>query len=223
MVYVNVKEQKLVDFSFMPSLRCNLACPYCMYEASSQNDIILDLRKTKKFISTIDFDKINAVGFYGGEISCDYERYQKIIDLIPQKVTKFTITNGTWSINKEVCRKFINSIKRSKLQVFISTTKFQSAFQDIELLKKIALKYKFTLKGEDEIILMGRAKRTNWICSKKCLIYTYPMRLTLNPYGKIMFCNCDGVYPIVGTYNDNFNTVVKNGLNIKDFCPKLIK
>jgi hypothetical protein len=221
MVKIQVKDEKLVDFSFMPSLKCNLLCPFCMYKASPDSKIILDIKKTINFISTIDFNKINAVGFYGGEISTDYEGYQKFIDLVPQNIVKFTITNGTWSINERETKKFIDFALKNKLQVFVSATKFHKLFQNEKLLKKVAKKYKFVLKSEDRIIPMGRAKKKNWTCSKKCLNYACPMRLTLNPYGEIMFCNCDGVYPVVGSYNDNFKTVVQNGLNIKDFCKKL--
>lgn len=221
MVHVNVKKQKLVDLSFMPSLKCNLSCPCCMYEASSENKAVLDLKKTRKFIATINFNKINAVGFYGGEISSDYATYQKVIDLVPKNIVKFTITNGTWSKNSEACKKFIDFVKKSRLQVFISRTKFHRPFQNVELLKELAQKHSFILKEEDQIIPMGRAQKTNWTCSKRCLTYTCPMRLTLNPYGDIMFCNCDGVYPIVGTYGDDFDTVVENGLRIEGFCVQL--
>ncbi len=221
MVQINVKKEKLVDFSFMPSLKCTLACAHCMYEASPDNKGVLDLEKTKKFISTIDFDKINAMGFYGGELAADYDKYQKAIDLVPKNVVKFTITNGTWSTDQKKRKKFIDFVKKNKLQVFISTTKFHRPFQNNEVLKEVAEKYSFILKGEDHIIPMGRASKDECICSKKCLNYDCPMRLTLRPDGDIMFCNCDGVYPIVGTYNDDFNIVVKNGLNIKEFCEKL--
>lgn len=221
MARIKVKKEKLVDFSFMPSLKCTLACAHCMYEAAPENKTILDIEKTKKFIKTIDFDKINAMGFYGGEISADYEKYQSFIDLIPKKVIKFTITNGSWSTNKKETKKFIAFVQKNKLQVFISSTKFHKSFQNSKILKELAKKYNFTLKNEDEIIPMGRAKKKKWTCSKKCSTYTCPMRLTLNSKGEIMFCNCDGVYPIVGTYNNGFDKVVKNGFKIKKFCKKL--
>ena len=189
-----------------------------MYEASPDNPVSLDIKKTKKFISTINWDKINAMGFYGGEISCDYETYQRFIDLIPKEVAKFTITNGTWSTGNY--KEFIDFVNRNNLQVFISTTRFHKPHQNLELLTELALEHDFTLKGEDHIIPMGRSKKPNWECSKNCLNYKSPMRLTLNPYGDVMFCNCDGVYPIVGTYDNNFDTVVENGLRIKEFCEK---
>ncbi|PIT88814.1 MAG: hypothetical protein COU29_00325 [Candidatus Magasanikbacteria bacterium CG10_big_fil_rev_8_21_14_0_10_36_32] len=185
-----------------------------MYEASPKSKIVLDIEKTKKFILTIDFNKINSVGFYGGEISSDYDRYQKFIDLVPKNVIKFTISNGTWSVGEVERKKFIDFVQKNRLQVFISTTKFHKPFQDSKVLEKYAKKYGFTLKGEDNIIPMGRAKKDKWTCSRRCLNYTCPIRLTLNPHGDIMFCNCDGVYPIIGTYNDDFNAVVKKGINL---------
>ena len=143
MVSIKTKKQRLVDFSFMPSLKCNLKCKYCMYNSSARNKSYLDLKKTKQFISTIDFRKINAIGFYGGEISCDYESYQKIIDLIPEKVIKFIITNGTWSKHPKEYKRFLNFVKKNRLQVFISTTKFHRPFQNRKVLKELAKEYKF--------------------------------------------------------------------------------
>jgi hypothetical protein len=192
-----------------------------MYEASPESDVSLDVEKTKEFISTIDFNKINAMGFYGGELSCDYENYQKFIDLIPKEVIKFTITNGTWSTKDMNCKEFIDFVGKNNLQAFISATKFHKPFQNLESLTKISLEHNFTLNEECYIIPMGRSKKSEWDCSKKCLSYNVPMKLTLNPYGDVIFCNCDGVYPVVGTYNNDFDTVVKNGLNIKNFCYKL--
>ncbi|MDD5289792.1 MAG: hypothetical protein PHT40_01155 [Patescibacteria group bacterium] len=221
MARIKVKKEKLVDFSFMPSLKCTLACAHCMYEAAPENKIVLDIEKTKKFITTIDFSKINAMGFYGGEISTDYKRYQSFIDLIPKNVIKFTITNGAWSTNKKKIKEFITFVRKNKLQVFISKTKFHKPFQNSAVLRELAKKYNFTLKDEDQIIPMGRARKKKWTCSKKCLTYAGPTRLTLNPRGEIMFCNCDGVYPIIGTANENFSMVVERGLNIKNFCEKL--
>lgn len=204
----------------MPSLKCNLSCKHCMYEASPKNKAILDLEKTKRFISTIDFDKINAMGFYGGEISCDYENYQKVISLVPEEAIKFTITNGTWSVNNRDCKMFTDFVKKNNLQVFISTTKFHDPYVNMEVLEELSRRCSFKLKGEDHVIPMGRAKKQNWSCTKKCLTYTCPMRLTLNPYGKVMFCNCEGIYPIVGTYEDSFSQIVENGLMIEKFCSK---
>ncbi len=50
MVKIKVKEEKLIDFSFMPSLKCNLSCGHCMYGASPSNREILNFEKAKKFI-----------------------------------------------------------------------------------------------------------------------------------------------------------------------------
>jgi hypothetical protein len=229
MVSINTKKQKLVDFSFMPSLKCNLSCPHCMYKASPNNTATLDLEKTAGFISTINFSKINAFGFYGGEISSDYKNYQKTINLTPENIVRFTITNGAWSVDKSASKQFIDFTKKNNLKVFVSTSKFHRPFQNSKLLHKISQEQDFILKGEDKIIPMGRAKTsektttittptTTPYCSQKCKTYTSPIRLTLHTSGDIMFCNCDGVYPIVGTYEDNFKKTLKNSLAITDFC-----
>lgn len=213
MATIKVQEQRLVDFSFIPSLKCNLSCQHCMYDASSSNPKALDMDKTGRFISTIDYSKINAMGFYGGEISCDYERYRRVIDLIPEGVIKFTITNGTWSRDRDEAQKFIDFVKQNGLRVFISNTRFHRPFQDASLLEKIAREQGFAIKEEDDIIPMGRAGKDLWKCSEKCRRYSLPMRLTLNPDGKVMFLNCDGRYPVIGTYDETFSSIL-------DRCPK---
>jgi hypothetical protein len=220
MVNIDVEKQRLVDFSFMPSLKCNLSCPHCMYRASPKNDACLDADRTAGFISTIDFGKINAVGFYGGEISCDYRAYQRIVDMIPREVVKFTITNGTWTIGGGKIRAFLDFAGRNNLQVFVSDTEFHRPFQNRSVLETLAREGALKLKSDDHVIPMGRAHRAEWNCSAKCLGYKNPMRLTLNPSGEIMFCNCDGIYPVVGSYEQSFGEAVENAANIGKFCKR---
>ncbi|MBU2523286.1 MAG: hypothetical protein KKE23_03285 [Nanoarchaeota archaeon] len=220
MAMIEVKEKKLVDFSFIPSLKCNLSCKHCMYNSSPYNPGVLNLEKTKKFVSTIDYSKINAMGFYGGEISYDYEAYQRIIDLVQKKAIKFTITNGTWSVDERETQKFIDFINKNELKVFISDTKFHRPFQNESLLKRIAVEQGFSIKEEDDIIPMGRASKNDWGCSEKCGKYFLPMRLTLNTKGEIMFLNCDGRYPVIGNYNENFDHILSKGLKAREYCEK---
>jgi len=221
MVTIKTKIEKAVDFSFMPSLKCSLACAHCMYEASPTNTEVLDIEKAKSFINTIDFQMINSFGFYGGEISVDYDRYQALIDLVPDNIPRFTITNGVWSRDKKATDKFIEFAQKNKLRVFISQTGFHVPFQNEEILEKLAEEHGYILKGDDDIIPMGRASLKEWDCGKKCLSYQGPMRLTMKPDGSIMFCNCDGVYPIIGQWSDGFAKVFKDGKDIRWHCPKL--
>jgi sulfatase maturation enzyme AslB (radical SAM superfamily) len=37
-----------IDFSFIPSLECNIECPFCMYDAGPKRLDILDIEKTIK-------------------------------------------------------------------------------------------------------------------------------------------------------------------------------
>ena len=198
MVHINVERQRLVDFSFMPSLKCNLSCAHCMYDASPENGAVLDAAKTAGFISTIDFDKINSMGFYGGEISCDYAAYQRIIDMLPKEVVKFTITNGTWFACPDKMRDFLDFRMKNRMQVFISDTKFTDLIRTGKYWRGLLEKH-FKLKGRRQSYPYGQSLYQNKEdCSAKCIGYTNPMRLTLNPFGKVMFCNCDGIYPVVG-------------------------
>lgn len=210
MVRIPTKNERSIDFSFMPSLRCNLSCSHCMYEASPQSSEVLDITKAEKFFSTIGLDKINAFGFYGGEISCDYDQYQRVIDITPENIARFTITNGTWSRNEQDTRNFVEFAERNKLVVFVSTSRFHRPFQNKKRLEETG----FILKGEDHIIPMGRSRKDKYECSRKCTNYDGPMRLTMKPSGDIIFCNCDGIYPIVGTYEERFDEVLEKAIEI---------
>jgi hypothetical protein len=54
---------------------------------------------------------------------------------------------------------------------------------------------------------MGRAAKAVWKCTKKCLTHPQPIRLAMFPGGEIIMQNCDGVYPVIGSYEDNFNDI----------------
>ncbi|MBN1585023.1 hypothetical protein JW899_01515 [Candidatus Uhrbacteria bacterium] len=222
MVVIKTESEKAVDFSFMPSLKCNLSCAHCMYEAAPENESVLDFNRAKEFVATIDLNRINSFGFYGGEISADYDRYQKIIDLTTPSIPRFTITNGSWSRTQAETEAFVDFAERNCLNVFISQTVFHRPYQNQERMNRIAEEHGYSLKGDDVIIPMGRAGRADWDCGQRCLGYLGPMRLTMRPSGEIMFCNCDGVYPIVGSWTSDFGEAFRNGQRIEDVCPKLI-
>jgi hypothetical protein len=199
-----------VDFSIIPSLRCNLRCPFCMYDCSPDNNTELNYVKTEEFISTIDWGKISSWGFYGGEPSIDTPNYDRFMNLIPKDISKFIITNGSWSSSAHAHLdwwEFVNkrvSEHGDKLRIVISGTPEHKRFQRGSLIESIGKWEGITLKEDDDIHPMGRAKRDNWTCSKKCLTHPQPIRLGIFPTGDIILQNCDGVYPVISNYESSF-------------------
>ena len=212
MVEIIKSNKHKFDFSIIPSLKCNLECPFCMYNSSPDVNEELDYNKTSRFLSTVDWELINSFGFYGGEPSINLPLYQKFIDLIPKHVPKFIITNGTWSNTLDACLEFIGFSYKNKLHVIVSGTPYHIEHQNRGLLKefKNTSSKSFTLKGDDTMQPMGRASRSDWKCTHKCISYDCATRVGLFPDGSIFFQNCNGVYPYVQYYSDDFSTLKSN-------------
>jgi len=193
-----------VDLSFMPSLQCDLECGHCMYDSSPFNLAALDLDKTRQFVETVDWQRINACGFYGGEPGIKLDLYSQFIELIPLTVPRFTITDGTWSRTPGRTAEFVAWAQHHLLQVYISSTKYHTPHQNEVVLQDVALEYGFTIKGDDDVIPMGRMARVDWTCTRRCERWEGPVRFAVQPGGSIVFQNCDGVYPVVSTYRESF-------------------
>jgi hypothetical protein len=212
---------ELIDLSIMPTLYCNLTCPFCMYEAGPSKGMALDINALSRFLGTVDYTMINAVGFFGGEISCRMKQYAEYMKLIPKRVTKFTITNGAWSTGgSEWVKEFVRFIKHHKMLCFISRNPHQKKFQDQNLIFELLVREPeyFFLKHGDTMLPMGRAKGMDHECIKSCREYKVPMRLTVKPNGKILFGNCDGVYPEVGFLGQPFSKVVQSAREVPSKC-----
>jgi hypothetical protein len=225
MVEVKVKQAKDIDFSFMPTLECNLECPHCMYDVSPENIDILNYDFTKEFVNTFDWEQINSCGFYGGEPSINLDLYKKYINLIPEEIPKFMITNGNWSVQWTDLIEFVNYIMDNNIQVFVSSSPYHIEYQNEKLLAVAikAAKGLIQIKDEDELFLpMGRLAEDDWTCTKKCLRWNKPMRLALQPSGNVIYQGCDGVYPIIGTYYNQLETLIEFIKN-KRFCDKLLQ
>jgi hypothetical protein len=217
---VMISNAGIIDFSFIPSLECNISCPFCMYNADPDNKLELNLEQTTIFTSTINWSLINSVGFYGGEPSINISLYQKFIDLVPIDIPKFIISNGVWSKELYQTIDFLNFLKINRLHLVVSGTPYHKKFQNVRRLEIIKDLHPeaVTLKGDDKIHPMGRAYIKNWSCSKKCQDLTKPIRLGLFPNGDILFQNCDGVYPIVQTYFESFVDIIEKVNIIKSEC-----
>ncbi len=210
------------DFSIIPSYECNLKCWFCMYECSPTNLKALNYESTKKFTETIDWNKVSSFGFYGGEISINLLMYQQFINLIPENIPKFTITNGAWSTDNDQTYKFIDFVYKNKLRVKISSTPEHRAYQNIEVLRSIEkfsegdLYIKLNDDTQSKLLSMGRLSHIPFECTRKCKNLSMPMngnekvcRMALEPSGDIILQSCDGRYPVVGSYKSTFDQIMK--------------
>jgi len=201
-----------IDFSFMPSLECDLQCPHCMYDAGYKNTENIDLKQLKKFIRTIPFNMINSFGFYGGEPSINIPLYKTVMKMLPTVVPKWTITNGTWTKYIEPRTDFMNFVDKFNLKVFISSTPYHTAAQDRRILS-ILRNYRdnYIVKKDDtlnKLLPMGRNSKDVWECTQKCKTMAGPERYAVMPNGDVIFQSCDGVYPVVGDYTQTFAEII---------------
>jgi hypothetical protein len=204
-----------VDFSFIPSLRCNIECSFCMYDCSPRNNTILDIDDARIFLETVDWQRIGSWGFYGGEVSIEMDLYQKFIDLIRPSIPKFTITNGSWTNNEITRKEFFFFAYRNGLSVIVSGTNEHKAFQNSSIVSRLSDCSGIHFKGDDDIHPMGRAAREGWKCGKKCLTHPQPIRLAMFPGGHIILQNCDGVYPVIGNYRDHFKDIFAQAVAVR--------
>jgi hypothetical protein len=211
----NRKDLVHVDLSIMPSLKCDLACPFCMYYCGPENTVMLDLEKLRRFLATVDWRKVTNVGFYGGEPSVDVSLYQQFIDLVPAKIPRFTITNGAWSTDPAKTKIFLEFCRRNRLVVFVSGTPYHRGFQDRKVLRRLAGRGLVRLKDADEMHPMGRLAKKDWTCTRKCLRHRQPVRLAVFPTGHIIFQNCDGVYPVLGDCSSSFKDIFAAAVAIR--------
>jgi hypothetical protein len=196
-----------------------------MYDASPENELELDYEKTKSFLSKFDWSMINICGFYGGEPSVSRELYDKFIDLIPNNIPRFVITNGSWSTSRIETHNFLMWCCRNRLYPIVSSTSEHIKYQDRLFLENLAINLKgaLELKLPDEIHAQGRAKNFQNIindCKKSCLRTDRNIRLGLKPDGNIVFQNCHGEYHIVQNYEDEFDGILERTNKIKEDCLK---
>lgn len=208
-----------VDLSIIASLKCNLSCWFCMYSAGPNNGKILCHDSLSVFLGSVNWDDINSIGFYGGEISVDTSLWQTYIDTVDHHINyqtneagnavkrtrkwkghKWCITNGSWSEHHVKFYSFIHWASNLDLQVFISTTEAHKKHQDTEKLQLlVSSSDRFRFKKDDlksKLLPMGRNKKPLWTCSKRCLRLERH-RLAILPNGDVIYQKCDGVYPVI--------------------------
>ena len=138
---VMIAKGKAVDFSFIPSLKCDLTCPFCMYSGGPHIEEQLDLEVTREFLETMDWSYINSCGFYGGEPVINLPLYQRFIDLVPEGIPKFMITNGTWSTSDNKYNEFVSFLDSNKLFVIVSGTPYHKAHQNEAVLETFKTRF----------------------------------------------------------------------------------
>lgn len=220
----DVKDLTKVSFSFIPSLRCNNRCSFCMYNASPDNKMVLDYDMTAVWMKGVDWSKVLGWGLYGGEPSIETDLYQRFYELLPEDLPKFVITNGTWSVDDKLTKDFLGWCA-GKFHIIISGTLEHQRHQDVNFLAALAKEFDgaITLKDEDEEMHpMGRLARGDWGCTERCIWHEQPIRLGIFTTGHIILQNCDGVYPVVGHIeNTSFMEAFEAGVKIRTLgCEK---
>lgn len=215
---------KPIDFSIMPSFRCNLRCWFCMYNAGPDgHHETLDYEKTKSFLSQFDWNMINAFGFYGGEPSINTDLYDKFIDLVPERIKKFVITNGTWSVSPKYTEMFINWCALHQFHIIVSSTPEHVKYQHRSLLVNLEKEFHgaIELKKPDAIHAQGRAKGKTGVisdCGMTCQRSDRNIRLGLKPSGDIVYQNCHGEYHIIQTYLEPFEGIIERTQEVVKKC-----
>ena len=215
---VQIIGQGKIDLSFMVSLKCNLECPHCQYNAGPNHDEDLDIERLQSFIkgAVPDWDNFNSFGFYGGEPSLSLELWGLYILMIDEiqkyevygtrrykkwKRPIWMITNGTWSTSDSDFHQMVNFATQYDLQVFISTTPYHQEHQNrkrLEILVRNSERFRF--KKDDtrsRLLPMGRNYDDDWSCTRRCERIEETERLAIKPNGDVIYQKCDGVYPVV--------------------------
>jgi hypothetical protein len=187
-----------------------------MYKGGPEQKQTLELCKAEHFLLNVDLSKINSFGFYGGEISVNMDLYQKFIDLTPRTKPRFTITNGTWSKDFEKAYQFIVFAINNLLWVKVSSTIEHKKHQNENRLKHLVelTQNLIHIKENDDtksrLLPMGRLSNQPFSCTMRCLKMKEPYRIAMQPDGNIIFQSCDGVYPIVGNWENSLSDIELN-------------
>lgn len=198
------------DLSFMFSKKCNLSCSFCHYESGPDVQDKLDFLKLADWLETVDINRIASFGIYGGEPSLFLTENAAIMTLLRDyNKPCFVITNGTWSKSYFDMVAFLDFAARFKMHIVISGTPEHRKFQDRYVLEwlKIQQPEALTLKPEEENYHpMGRlAGKIPMNCKRKCMTWNKALRIAVQPDGTIIFQNCMGVFPVVGSISQPFD------------------
>lgn len=215
-VYNN--ERSKIDISFMPSLECNHRCSFCMYRCSPEaKGWELPLHMVRELVGRVNWEDVNSIGFYGGEPMCNLELYAKFYDTVKHLgKPMFTISNGSFTSSRYELDRFWDFIKEHPMRVVVSGTDEHKAYQRKQVVDVLrGYPGLFLVKDGDEMHPMGRLQTKVWSCTRKCIWVEVPSRIALFPTGDIIFQNCDGVYPVIGTFETPWEELKKNITRIR--------
>jgi hypothetical protein len=226
-----------IDLSIMPWLKCDLECPHCQYNAGPHVEGNLHPGELLKFLRTVDWDDINSIGFYGGELFLDLDKFGQYIDFVTKaqdwkdikkhkRKPMWVISNGTFSTAQSHFSNVVAFAHMHNLQVFISTTPYHRKHQHqrIELLPKLSDNFRF--KKDDtksRLLPMGRNATEDWYCTRRCQRLEATERIAILPGGDVIYQKCDGVYPVLASIRGNHVswTMVKYYMKNYLKCPML--
>jgi len=203
-------DHQLYDLSFMYSKHCDLACTFCMYSSNPQVHDRLNIQHLRRWLKTLRWSWINAIGIYGGEPTLFLDENRVILDLCNGSVPRFMITNGTWSQNIIDTTRVMLWAQNYHVKIFVSGTDQHVPFQNRAMLEMLARDYptQVRLKGPDtQILPMGNLLGAPVRCTEKCMRARLqaPTRIAIQPDGTIIYQTCDGVYPVIGSIEESFD------------------
>jgi len=226
-----------IDLSIIPWLTCDLECPHCQYDAGPNKKGDLHWGELFKFLHRVDWNDINSVGFYGGEMFLDLNKFGKYIEAITRsqehkgiKKHKYkpmwVISNGTFSTAQSHFSNVVAFVHMHNLKVFLSTTPHHKKYQDPRLQHLVKISDNFSFKKDDtrsRLLPMGRNATEDWYCTRRCQRQEATERLAIMPDGDIIYQKCDGVYPVLGSIRGNHVTWTMAKYYMKNYlkCPML--
>jgi hypothetical protein len=201
----------MYDLSFIYSKRCDLRCPFCMYSSGPEVTGTLDLVKLERWLETVDMSRIASFGFYGGEVSIELPGNSRILRMLPPEKPRFVITNGSWSMGEYQTEKFLEWCAEHHMFIVVSGTPEHRKHQNRKVLEALKEEQPDAIRLkplEEEFHPMGRLEGAFPVaCTNKCMSWKRALRVAVQPDGTIIFQNCDGVYPTVGTIAQDFKTL----------------
>ena len=187
------------DISFMPSHKCDLHCPFCMYDCGPDKDDLLDVDAALAWVEKFPYP-INSFGIYGGEPTLFLGLVGRLLMHLP-KAPRWMITNGAWSQYENRTLDVVAFAELHDLKVIVSGNPVQMNYQSRWRLNRLSSR--FELKEPDGMIPMGR-QPGEVKCTQVCMNRDQPARICVRPDGSIMWQSCDGGYPIIGTIHEPF-------------------
>ncbi len=236
---VHIPGDGTVDLSIMPWLECDLECPHCQYSAGPNKEGKLKPVVLARFLATVDWDTINSIGFYGGEVFLNPDRFSAYIKLVERaqefcgiKPRKFkpmwAISNGTFTKATSTHYNTVVFVHRHNLTVHISTTPHHKKYQNEKRARSLIDGSRaFRFKKDDtkkRLLPMGRNYTPDWYCTRRCQRLER-LRLAIKPNGDVIYQKCDGIYPVIANITGKNMTWPKVMYMLKSQfkCPQLDK